>query len=629
MSPVPLEVFTDLAQGTVTSGGTTAPAAGTAETWTVTAVTAFPAAAAGATQFHVADPVLNSEIIAVTACPGGTGAGQSWTVTRGAEGTVPVPHSGGFTVVQVTTSAGLTAMQYKPWQFLPEAYGARGDGIIGTGGTGTSGTSTFTDAGAHFVNAPVASGGDVGKLIVINQGTSGAGTQNGTTQNPFCGTITAVGSATSVTLSGNLAAPCASAPYIYGTDDQPAIQACLTAAGTWAAANGQDAEILLGSRAYMLGALTRQSSPKVNTHLAVPYGTQTGQRLVIRVRGLGAPQIEYWESTVPHLNGPCLVSAVFATGQPDATFGQVSIIGGPSAQLGAGQFANVRLEIDGVSLVAPWNSQMYGADGRWIAQQIVPAGLFMGFVPVNVGGASIGGPYAQNVPSNGIAVGFAYPWASNNAANFGGMVSGESVPYAVAVSEHTTFTRLTGLYNTSACYITSAPSVPHALTIQHLCAEGSGNALDASDGGLSGGTLPVNIGMIETEGMTNSIVNDPNNVLTGIIRAGAGGASTVTVIGGSRVIVLDDQLHNPGPWSGAPSAPSSGTAQQNLSYRYATIYARAVTSITSIAIGPTSGSMTSATVNAAAGVAIPVRVPPGWFWSATYSGTLTAPWWLD
>jgi hypothetical protein len=617
----PIEVWTPLAQGTVSSGGTSAPAQGTAETWTASAATAFPAAALGAQHFYVSDPAASSETIEVRACPGGTGS-QSWTVTRGADGTTPVTHGSGFTVIQVMAAQTLRDLQRKPWQFLPESYGAVHDAIIGTGGTGSSGSSAFSDAGAAFTSA------DVGKAIVVNQGTSGAGSANGTTQNPFCGTISGFTDATHVTLSGNLAAATASAPYIYGTDDQPAIQAAINAAGTWAQANGQEAEVLLGPFPYMLKTLIQQTTPdKRNTHLSAPYGTQAGQRLAIRLTGLGSPQIEYWESTVPHLNGPCLVSAVFPGTQPDATFGQISILGGPSAQLGAGQFANVRLEIAGVSFIAPWNSQMYGADGRWIAQMIVPDALFMAFVPVNVGGASIGGPYAQNVPSNAIAAGFAFPWASNNAANWGGRVTGESVPYAVAVSEHTAFARLTGLYTTSACYITSSPSVPHALTIQLLCSEGSGNALDASN--LSGVSFPVHVGMIETEGMTNSIVNDPNSVLTGIVRSAPGGASFVTVIGGQHLIVTDELLHGPGPWSGAPAAPSSGTAQQNTAYRHATIYARATTSITSVAIGPASGSMTSVTVTAGANQAVPVRVPPGWYWSATYSGTLTAPWWLD
>lgn len=618
------EVFADLPSGTVSSGGTTAPSAGTSESWTVSVTAAFAALYSGSQHFYAADKNLPGEVFEVTACPGGTGS-QSWTVTRGADGTATAAHGSGFTVVQVASAGTLAALARKPWQFRPEDYGAKHDAITGSGGTGSSGSSAFSDTGAAWTAA------DVGKAIIVNQGTSGAGTANGTTQNPFCGTIASVTDATHITLSGNLAAACASAPYIYGTDDQPAIQAAINAAGAWAQANGQLAEVLLAPFPYLLKTLNQSTAAggSLNTHLSVPWGTQTGQRTAIRITGHGAPQIEYWQSEIPHLNGACLISAVFATSQPDATYHQVSILGGPSAQIAGGEFANVRLEVDGVSFIAPWNSQMYGVDGRWIAQMIVPAALFMAFVPVNTTGATIGGPYAQNIPSNGIAAGFAYPWAANNAANYGGMVSGESVPFAALVSEHTTFVRLTGLYNKSSCYITSAPSVPHALTIQHLCSEGSQNALDASDSAISAATLPVNVGMIETESMTNSIVNDPNNVLTGIVRSAPGGASYPTVIGGNRLVVIDDQIHSPGPWSGAPSVPATGVAQQNLSLRYATIYARATTSVTSVAIGPSSGSMTSITVNAGAGVAIPVRVPPGWFWSATYSGTLTAPWVLD
>jgi len=619
----PIEVWTPLAQGTVTSGGTSAPAAGTSESWTVSVAAAFPAAVNGAQHFYVADPAANSETIEIRVCAGGTGS-QSWTAVRGADGTSPVTHAGGFTVVQVMAAQTQRDARAPAYRFFPEAYGAKGDGVIGTGGTGTSGTTAFSDTGAAWTAA------DAGKCIVINQGTSGAGSTNGTSQAPFCGTISSVTDATHIVLSANLGAACASAPYCYGTDDQPAVQAAVTAAAAYAqGVNGNSlAEVAFRPAIYMLKALTQTTSPKVNTHISVPYGTQTGQRLAMRFTGAGAPQIEYWSSTVPHLNGPCLFSAILPAAQPDATFGQVSVLGGPSAQLGSGQFANVRLEVDGLTFAVPWNSQMHGVDGRWIAQMIVPAAHYTAFVPVNTGAASIGGPYAQNVPGNGIAAGFAFPWSSNNAANYGGLVTGETVPFAVLVSEHTAFTRLTGLYCKSACHVSSAPSLPHALAIQLLLVEGSQDALSV-DPALTGVNLPVNVAMIESEFMTNSIVNDPNSILTGLVRTAAAGASFPTVIGGTKLIVIDDLLHSPGPWSGAPAVPATTVAQQNLSYRHATIYVRATTSVSSIAIGPTSGSMTSVTVTAGANVAVPVRVPPGWFWSATYSGTATAPWWLD
>lgn len=100
-----VELFANLPQTAVTSGGTTAPASGTTETWTVASPASFPAANSGATpptRFHVADIAANSEIIAVTNV-----SGTTWTVTRGSENTVPVAHAPGFTVYQVVTAGAL------------------------------------------------------------------------------------------------------------------------------------------------------------------------------------------------------------------------------------------------------------------------------------------------------------------------------------------------------------------------------------------------------------------------------------------------------------------------------------------------------------------------------------------
>jgi lysophospholipase L1-like esterase len=90
---------------TVTSGGTDAPAQGTQETWTVASSAMFGAASTGVSQFHVADPNAPAEMITVTNV-----SGTTWTVTRGAESTTPVAHTGGFTVYQVTTQGWLAAI---------------------------------------------------------------------------------------------------------------------------------------------------------------------------------------------------------------------------------------------------------------------------------------------------------------------------------------------------------------------------------------------------------------------------------------------------------------------------------------------------------------------------------------
>lgn len=95
------DIFTN-ATGVVSSGGTTAPAAGSTESWTVATVNGtFPAAqntAAAPTQFRVTDPALPSEVILITNV-----SGTTFSVTRGAEGTTPVAHASGFTInTQIT-----------------------------------------------------------------------------------------------------------------------------------------------------------------------------------------------------------------------------------------------------------------------------------------------------------------------------------------------------------------------------------------------------------------------------------------------------------------------------------------------------------------------------------------------
>lgn len=97
-----VEAWANYPSTTVSSGGATAPSPGTVESWTVASSAGFPPVTSGVSQFHVADKALPGEVIAVTAV-----SGTSWTVTRGAEGTSPVAHAAGLTVVQVVTAGWL------------------------------------------------------------------------------------------------------------------------------------------------------------------------------------------------------------------------------------------------------------------------------------------------------------------------------------------------------------------------------------------------------------------------------------------------------------------------------------------------------------------------------------------
>jgi hypothetical protein len=108
-----VEVFANSPVTTVTSGGTDAPAQGTQETWIVANAASFPSASSSAeppTWFHIADTVLSSELVTVV-----NTSGNTFTVLRGAEGTVPVAHSNPFTIYQVVSAGALAQLSVLDW----------------------------------------------------------------------------------------------------------------------------------------------------------------------------------------------------------------------------------------------------------------------------------------------------------------------------------------------------------------------------------------------------------------------------------------------------------------------------------------------------------------------------------
>lgn len=185
------ELFNHIPVGIVTSGGTT-----TSDTaWTVTVTSAFPATS-GTAQFHVCDPASTAELILVTSCPGGTGAGQSWTVARGAQGTTAVSHTANFTIYQVTPAGFLNAPVFNGAVKTLNSTLDDGSGnatlatSLTTGGFSTGAVHVTTNytalasdmlitgdptAGSIIVTVPVAAAGNKGRMIAVVQTTTGGG----------------------------------------------------------------------------------------------------------------------------------------------------------------------------------------------------------------------------------------------------------------------------------------------------------------------------------------------------------------------------------------------------------------------------------------------------------------------
>ena len=150
-----IELFTNDGSTTISSGGTTAPAAGTPELWTAGSWSSFPTASPTVTprtKFHVADPASPGELIEVV----NTATGL---VIRGAEGTTPVSHTTGFTVQNVM-SAGSVSTLPPVVNARSVQFGAKGDGV-----------TDDTAALQAMLNAA----GEMGAALAANATSLGAG----------------------------------------------------------------------------------------------------------------------------------------------------------------------------------------------------------------------------------------------------------------------------------------------------------------------------------------------------------------------------------------------------------------------------------------------------------------------
>ena len=116
---------------TISSGGTGAPAAGTAELWTASSWSGFTASPTTTppTVTYLADPAAPSELIELVNSSTGL-------VVRGVQGTTPVAHAGGFTVNQVFP-AGLG---------VPRTYNVRDPQFGATGNGSTDDTAAIQAA---------------------------------------------------------------------------------------------------------------------------------------------------------------------------------------------------------------------------------------------------------------------------------------------------------------------------------------------------------------------------------------------------------------------------------------------------------------------------------------------------
>lgn len=508
-----------------------------------------------------------------------------------------------------------------PWQFLPESYGAKGDGKVLGDCSITSGQAVLSSASYSFTS------GDAGKHVMLNGG-------NGTAAAPLITTISSVsgGNATlaasaSQTMPGNGAC-------VFGTDDTAALAACEAAAGSYALAGEYFAQVYYRNIYIAASGPTQTTSPATqNSQIPMPYPAVSGatRKLVIEHAG-PAPSghCEFFESAVPNVLPGSIVSMLTKNNTVDPTFGYQSVIGGPA---GGGAFtgscANMKASFRNVTIWTPIFTNLMGADMGYIGGCHWEESAVKVFAPAAAGVQ----PYISDLPPLGgfqstTGVGIRFPLVGNNDDVTVIRAATEGFETHLWVADHFECNGLATIYSDLAVLVDLVHGISgdaHGVTIRNWSCEAYNGALKCNGGGS--GYCAVDI-FLDTETVGGSDpsydVNDNGN-LHGIIRISDNGARTnrrpVIANGAPNLKVVNDMM-GPGHWASPPSVPATTVAQQNTAWRDATVY---ITSggaaVSAIAVDGTATGLTLGTSGAVA-----VRVPSGKDVTLTYAST--APTWV-
>ena len=522
-------------------------------------------------------------------------------------------------------------MALQAWQFQPETYGALGNGKV-VGDVVINSTTTITSATAGFTSA------DVGKTVMIN----GA---NGTGAAPLITTIASVPNGTTAVLASAAGISTSGCAMVWGSDDTSAIQQAINAANAYAIANNYFAEVFFSPKIYMLTtAPVQATSPFTqNAQLQVVPSTikVNGQdrKIVLSLRGAGkSGQTQYWESVIPNLQGTCLVSTQTAPSTPSGTFGEQAVIGGPSGG-GAftGSFANFKVIIDGITVFHPIFTNMYPYDFGFIASMEWGSFSSQAFAPAaNLSGATAAHPYMSDVPAvlTNIGVGARFPLVGNNDDCVGVSFAAQGIDLPVNFGDHFTCDRLASVYCDAVGrleLVNGISNLAHLVKIGNWSCEQYNGGLTTNGGGGSFAAVDISMDTETIGGAAdpNYDVNDPSNVLRGVIRiTDAGGRTSRNVVlnGATGLRVVNDMLPR-GHMASPPAVPASTTPLTNVK-RDAVIKITTGAGVTVSAIS-LNGVATGLTIGAASSLMLPFTLAVGGTITLTYAGgTPTWDWWL-
>ena len=516
----------------------------------------------------------------------------------------------------------------QPFQFLPESYGARGNGRVISDATITGGAlSTLTSASAAFTSA------DTGKSIVVN----GAGPViNGSASGgPLSTTITFV-NATTVTLAAAATNAVAGGFAIYGTDDTAGIQGAINAAATYATANHYFAEVVFKPVTYIIaGALVQGGTPKTNSQITLPVVPITGNpTMVLKLTGTrcNAGHVMFQGSSdtpAPGTEGTVLMSTLMGQAY-SGTFGQPAVIGGPTPEQGyTGGFTNLWNNlmpvIDGLTVMAPAAPTVSGIDMTSCNKAEAPWSRALAFLPQNQMASFnpwwVGGPFPK---------GLVMPQNGNNAHSMIGSYACAGFRVGLLAYEHTNWQELVTILCGAGLLVVGqnvlgGATAGHGVSGLRWCAEANGDHLQVNPTSMGLNITSMqceNVGQFGGSGIAGVYFNDSSNRAYGRIGVQTSqGVNSVTVSGAANLEIVLDAPQTRG-FQTPPAVPATTVALANPFVKHMNVL---ITSggaaVTAIAVNGTATGLTLGTT----GTVGPIRVPS--FATITLTYASTAPTW--
>lgn len=408
-------------------------------------------------------------------------------------------------------------------------------------------------------------------------------------------------------------------PETYGaardgvTDDTAAIKACIAAAVAAAVAdNTYYAEVQFTSGIYQLsGSLTQGGTTLGNALIPLPVMPVTGQKMILVLKGgVSANPLWHWNQTTVQRSGPLLRTTV--TGTQHGTYGEASVIGGPTPAQGYGAisvlFSNMQVIVDGIGIQVPNNPAICGFDFRGLGQMDFRSGGVM----------TNATPATRTAATNGWQFGLACPQNNNNAISMIGRYSCEGMNYGLVADEHLHAQDVHCIYCVAGVETgVAGQTTGHGILIDHLLVE----ATDVGIGALGAFASKLNVIQFDYETLTFAVVNDLGSALLGTVNCWDTGASQFLdplqasgshAIRGAANLKVYELARQPGNQA-APAIPASTTAFRNPFFRDAFVHITGGT-VTNIQLTTAGGAATS--VGVTSGM---VFVPTGAYITLTYS----------